>query len=62
MLFCPFSATQDFSGTNTITEEHLRASLLSAVEDKMKRALRETFYQAQVLLMDSSPTYNHDHL
>ena len=35
-------------GTGTVTEEHLRASLLSAVEDKMKRKLREFFAQAQV--------------
>ncbi|XP_064602821.1 tumor susceptibility gene 101 protein-like [Liolophura sinensis] len=33
--------------TNTVTEEHLKASLLSAVEDKMKRRLKETFAQAQ---------------
>lgn len=33
--------------TGTVTEEHLRASLLSAVEDKMKRKLREFFAQAQ---------------
>lgn len=35
------------SGTRTITEEHIKASLLSAVEDKMKMRLRETFAQAQ---------------
>ncbi|XP_071135228.1 tumor susceptibility gene 101 protein-like [Mytilus edulis] len=35
-------------GSNmTVTEEHLRMSLLSAVEDKMKRRLREIFEQAQ---------------
>lgn len=33
--------------TNTVTEEHLRMSLLSAVEDKMRRRLREIFEQAQ---------------
>lgn len=33
--------------TMTVTEEHLRMSLLSAVEDKMKRRLREIFEQAQ---------------
>ncbi|KAL8619058.1 hypothetical protein ACOMHN_020756 [Nucella lapillus] len=33
--------------TGTVTEEHIRASLLSAVEDKMKRRLREFFAQAQ---------------
>ncbi|XP_005097194.1 tumor susceptibility gene 101 protein [Aplysia californica] len=31
----------------TVTEDDIRASLLSAVEDKMKRRLRETFAQAQ---------------
>ncbi|KAH3737980.1 tumor susceptibility gene 101 protein-like isoform X1 [Dreissena polymorpha] len=36
-----------FSGNSTVTEEHIKASLLSAVEDKMKRRLRETFAQAQ---------------
>ncbi|KAK7457289.1 hypothetical protein BaRGS_00039261 [Batillaria attramentaria] len=35
------------TGQGTVTEEHLRASLLSAVEDKMKRKLREFFAQAQ---------------
>ncbi|XP_046332720.1 tumor susceptibility gene 101 protein-like [Haliotis rufescens] len=34
-------------GTGTVTEAHIRASLLSAVEDKMRRRLRETFAQAQ---------------
>ncbi|XP_052807205.1 tumor susceptibility gene 101 protein-like [Mya arenaria] len=37
----------NISGTSTVTEEHLKASLLSAVEDKMRRSLRETFQQAQ---------------
>jgi len=36
-------------GQGTITEEMLRASLLSAVEDKIRRRLREVFDQAQVL-------------
>ena len=39
-------------GSNqTVTEEHLRMSLLSAVEDKMKRRLREIFEQAQVMIL-----------
>ena len=39
-------------GSNqTVTEEHLRMSLMSAVEDKMKRRLREIFEQAQVLFL-----------
>eukprot|EP00916_Digyalum_oweni_P024185 GHVL01039995.1.p1 GENE.GHVL01039995.1~~GHVL01039995.1.p1 ORF type:complete len:447 (+),score=45.44 GHVL01039995.1:140-1480(+) len=51
-----FAGTQGSAATNTstvqpntgtVTEEHLRASLLSAVEDKMKRKLREFFAQAQ---------------
>lgn len=37
----PPSAT----GGGTITEEHIRASLLSAVEDKLRRRLREQFSQ-----------------
>lgn len=41
------SSTGSTFGTNTVTEEHLKASLLSAVEDKMKRRLKETFAQAQ---------------
>lgn len=36
-------ATAGASGT--ITEEHIRASLLSAVEDKLKRRLNEQFSQ-----------------
>ena len=33
---------------STVTEEHLKWSLRSAVEDKMKRRLREIFEQAEV--------------
>lgn len=37
------------AGSNmTIREEDIRASILSAVEDKMRRRLREVFQQAQV--------------
>lgn len=36
-------ATAGASGT--ITEEHIRASLLSAVEDKLRRRLKEQFSQ-----------------
>lgn len=32
-------------GSGTITEEHIRASLLSAVEDKLRRRLKEQFSQ-----------------
>ena len=35
------------SGRGTITEEHIRASLLSAVEDKMRRSLREQSSRAR---------------
>jgi len=39
------------AGSNmTIGEEDIRASILSAVEDKMRRRLREVFQQAQVIL------------
>ncbi|XP_012273836.1 tumor susceptibility gene 101 protein isoform X2 [Orussus abietinus] len=40
------------SGGNsgTITEEHIRASLLSALEDKLRRRLREQFSQLQAEL------------
>lgn len=36
------------SSTGTITEEHIHASLLSAVEDKLKKRLREVLAQSQV--------------
>lgn len=35
------------SNSNTITEEHIKASLLSAVEEKLRRRLREVHAQAQ---------------
>lgn len=41
------ASNYNMSGTNTVTEEHLKASLLSAVEDKIKWRLKETFAQAQ---------------
>lgn len=41
------STASNYSGTSTVTEEHLKASLLSAVEDKMRWRLKETFAQAQ---------------
>uniref|UniRef100_A0A1B6CLS7 UEV domain-containing protein n=1 Tax=Clastoptera arizonana TaxID=38151 RepID=A0A1B6CLS7_9HEMI len=37
-------------GTGTITEEHIRASLLSAVEDKLRRRLDEQFAQSRAEL------------
>ncbi|CAE1304764.1 TSG101 [Acanthosepion pharaonis] len=39
--------TQTVSGTSTVTEEHIKVSLLSAVEETLKRRLKETFAQAQ---------------
>ncbi|KAJ8666866.1 hypothetical protein QAD02_008528 [Eretmocerus hayati] len=38
------------SGSGTITEEHIRASLLSAIGDKLRRRLREQFSQLQAEL------------
>ncbi|XP_039285970.1 tumor susceptibility gene 101 protein isoform X1 [Nilaparvata lugens] len=38
------------AGTGTITEEHIRASLLSAVEDKLRRRLDEHFSQIKAEL------------
>ncbi|GAB6024096.1 hypothetical protein CHUAL_008809 [Chamberlinius hualienensis] len=35
------------TNSNTITEEHIKASLLSAVEDKLRRRLREIYAQSQ---------------
>lgn len=34
-------------GTGTITEEHIKASLVSAVEDKLKRRIQEKVNQCQ---------------
>lgn len=39
--------TSSQGGTGTITEEHIRASLLSAVEDKVKQKHREKVAQCQ---------------
>ncbi|KAF4526664.1 hypothetical protein B566_EDAN015663 [Ephemera danica] len=36
-------------GSGTITEEHIRASLLSAVEDKLRRRMREQYSQVGML-------------
>ncbi|UYV76413.1 TSG101 [Cordylochernes scorpioides] len=43
----PPSTTSQQQSTGTISEEHIHASLLSAVEDKMKKRLREVLSQAQ---------------
>ena len=50
-VFFLLVAESTFGRTNTVTEEHLEASLLSAVEDKMKRRLKETFAQARHILI-----------
>jgi len=39
--------SQQQSGTGTITQEHIHASLYSAVEDKVKKHLREVLAQSQ---------------
>ncbi|PNF38835.1 Tumor susceptibility gene 101 protein [Cryptotermes secundus] len=54
----PAINTANSSGgtTGTITEEHIRASLLSAVEDKVRRRLREQFSQMQAELETLSRT------
>lgn len=44
------ASTVDNTGTGTITEQHIHASLLSAVEDKVKRRLREQLSQTQAEL------------
>lgn len=44
------AASAASSGTGTITEEHIKASLISAVEDKMRRRIQEKVnqYQAEI--------------
>ncbi|CAG2055556.1 unnamed protein product [Timema podura] len=44
------SSPQNNSQTGTITEEHIRASLLSAVEDKLRRKMVEKLSQGQAEL------------
>ena len=41
------SSPSQNSGTGTITEEHIKASLISAVEDKMRRRIHEKVNQCQ---------------
>lgn len=41
------SLQQSQDGTMTITEEHIRASLISAVEDKLRRRIQERVNQHQ---------------
>lgn len=46
----PSQPNPAISGTGTITEEHIKASLISAVEDKMRRRIQEKVnqYQAEI--------------
>lgn len=46
----PTQPNSAVSGTGTITEEHIKASLISAVEDKMRRRIHEKVnqYQAEI--------------
>lgn len=41
------SGQNNNGGTGTITEEHIKASLISAVEDKMRRRIQEKVNQSQ---------------
>ncbi|CAO1354191.1 unnamed protein product [Diamesa serratosioi] len=43
----PPAANNAGTGTGTITEEHIKASLISAVEDKMRRRIQEKVNQCQ---------------
>lgn len=45
-----FQSPSNPSSTGTITEEHIKASLISAVEDKLRRRLQEKVnqYQAEI--------------
>jgi ESCRT-I complex subunit TSG101 len=56
-----FSPTPTPDPTGTITQEHLKASLRSAVEDKVRRSLREEYATKQVhstlVLKESSVLY-----
>lgn len=54
--YMPYGASQPVPGTTTsgttgtITDEHIRASLMSAIEDKLKRRMKEQFSQHQAEL------------
>lgn len=43
----PPAQNDNATGTGTITEEHIKASLISAVEDKMRRRIQEKVNQSQ---------------
>ncbi|XP_026473091.1 tumor susceptibility gene 101 protein isoform X2 [Ctenocephalides felis] len=42
-----FGGGNSYNQTGTISEEHIKASLMSAVEDKIRRRLREQYSQSQ---------------
>lgn len=46
----PYPPSTNYGPGGTITEEHIKASLLSAVEDKLKRRLKEQSQQSQAEL------------
>ncbi|VVC92761.1 tumor susceptibility gene 101 protein [Leptidea sinapis] len=48
--FTGYNASPDPATGGTITEEHIKASLLSAVEDKLRRRLKEQAHQSQAEL------------
>jgi ESCRT-I complex subunit TSG101 len=42
-----YNTNNDTSGTGTITEQHIKASLISAVQDKLRRRINERVNQCQ---------------
>jgi len=42
-----YNSNNDTSGTGTITEQHIKASLISAVQDKLRRRINERVNQCQ---------------
>lgn len=46
----PFNNSLPAGGTGTIKDEHIRESLLSAIQDKLMRRMKEQFQQSQAEL------------
>lgn len=46
----PFNNALQTGGTGTIKDEHIRESLLSAIQDKLMRRMKEQFQQSQAEL------------
>lgn len=46
----PFNNSIQTGGTGTIKDEHIRESLLSAIQDKLMRRMKEQFQQSQAEL------------